>query len=494
MSEIEMMGPDELQVLESQLAGFTRKYPQRFHRTIVYMGPTGGGKTTLFNLILKKSLTVVENSEGGLEIINAGPINEAKISSRCSSETTSPNIYFFENEYHADVSGFNDTRSTLQEIANAYFIKKVISNSDLCKIVLVVKHGTDLNDRGNIMSAILVNLVDLIPDTEKLISCLSIVVTCCPRRYTPKHFANSLRQLAEESHKVASIKGFLERISKCEEKISLFKKPFDDITIDLTDSGRIWKSIEQARFVQVTCRLKIGERGSLDILKLEEIYQKQIYDELETISRLLRNRMGDTLMSYQKLRKILESLQSRESSGINLENLQKLKKFNELSGCLKNIEIIVSTIKVLEDFATGFYSNSALNLWHQAFQGLKSDLRVKIQEKNNEILQKQQKKEKEKAEKLRIEQENLKAEEKRKEEERQKETLRIKEENMENAAKFERLAKEEAERKIKIDEAEKKLKAANELVSRQQADQQREIARLNSLIHDQNPWSSCVNQ
>ena len=103
MSETEMMNPGELQALQSQLEAFNQKYPKRFHRTIVYLGPTGGGKTTLFNLILKNSLAVIENSEGDLEIINADPTNEAKISSSCSSETTSPNIRFFENDFYADV-------------------------------------------------------------------------------------------------------------------------------------------------------------------------------------------------------------------------------------------------------------------------------------------------------------------------------------------------------------------------------------------------------
>lgn len=93
-------------------------------KSIVIIGRTGSGKSTLVNYLVNINNLIVEVNENGDHVFALGNIsnNIAKIGHTLTSETSLPNkiINFATNEVFWDCPGFGDTKGVLSDVLNAY--------------------------------------------------------------------------------------------------------------------------------------------------------------------------------------------------------------------------------------------------------------------------------------------------------------------------------------------------------------------------------------
>jgi serine/threonine protein kinase len=153
------------------------------------IGKTGAGKSTLATYVTnQENLQVVRHKDpkkrfgrGDLVVeIKDTEIASPKIGHTKDSETTIPSKWKSSNgEVYWDCPGFADTNGALQDIPNAFFIKKIFNMVSKIKLVLVV----DINDlesaRATNIKELVDTLGDLFNETElaTIIKALSLVVT-----------------------------------------------------------------------------------------------------------------------------------------------------------------------------------------------------------------------------------------------------------------------------------------------------------------------------
>lgn len=169
---------------------------KKSQNALALLGTTGSGKTTLLNFLTRSPLCVTED-----RLIQASdPQNPFKIGSSFKSCTTTPNTFITPEHTIYDCPGFEDNNSTEQEIANAYYISKIFKVSINIKIVLVLKFGCESISKGKNLCNIFSMLIALIPDQQKLLESLSIVITHCKSAYSNIKFARILKKLVAENN------------------------------------------------------------------------------------------------------------------------------------------------------------------------------------------------------------------------------------------------------------------------------------------------------
>ncbi len=158
-------------------------------KAIIVIGRTGAGKSTLVNYLTNpESLEVVllkdeENpfDEGELVIglKNQYKDNALKIGHTKDSKTAIPDKWSNNHTTYWDCPGFEDTNGPLQEIPNAFYLKKIFDSAKEVKLILAIDYNDLKNSRAKDIKKLTDTLGDLLC-TDSLIDVikgLSLVVT-----------------------------------------------------------------------------------------------------------------------------------------------------------------------------------------------------------------------------------------------------------------------------------------------------------------------------
>ena len=131
-----------------------------------------------------------------------------------ASFTTIPNRYKDPRSdvIYWDCPGFEDTKSLAQEIANAYYIKKISESHNQLKFVLVIPHGLEKQNRGNLIAELLLQLLGLVENKEILNEGLSIIITKCPPIYQVSYFIDFLRSALQQNNRFEAVSDLVSKL------------------------------------------------------------------------------------------------------------------------------------------------------------------------------------------------------------------------------------------------------------------------------------------
>ena len=135
---------DEFNVesVTSAIAAACSEIKEKINRSILIIGDTGSGKSTLINGLIEKNLfsyTIKKGMKKTFAIDLKNNQEGAKIGATAISETTVPKRYSDKNNIlYWDCPGFEDTKGAEQDICNAFCIKRLFENSKEVKVVLVL--------------------------------------------------------------------------------------------------------------------------------------------------------------------------------------------------------------------------------------------------------------------------------------------------------------------------------------------------------------------
>ena len=148
-------------------------------QAVIVIGDTGEGKSTLINYIAQNKLYAEKKGYPLKYIVNTdNQLGDIKIGNTSVSETTIPNKWIDKDGVaYWDCPGFGDTKGVVQDVANAFYIKKLFDNIENIKVVVVVSEETIGGGRADKFLNLLKKLGNLFVNLDSLKDSLSLVIT-----------------------------------------------------------------------------------------------------------------------------------------------------------------------------------------------------------------------------------------------------------------------------------------------------------------------------
>jgi GTPase SAR1 family protein len=261
----------DIKKLQSLIDKGYKQMSQSVEQSIIVIGDTGTGKSTLINGLIGKKLEVIENEQEDfvirLELGQEGraPLIGEKIS---ISETSIPYIWrdSYENIYW-DCPGFEDTKGPIQDIANAFFIKKIFDNSKYVKLVIVIS-DQQLKTKGGLLN-LNKKLAETFENFNEIKDSLSVILTKANDRRSIDNFRKIIIKIAEEQDNQNCTKAekyFYEHLAKSE-VVAIFHEPknIGPVFID----PKIHQAIQDTTYINSPkINIPISYSSSLHLYKL----------------------------------------------------------------------------------------------------------------------------------------------------------------------------------------------------------------------------------
>ncbi|KAK8888797.1 hypothetical protein M9Y10_033536 [Tritrichomonas musculus] len=151
--------------------------PSNMH-TILFVGPTGSGKTTLFYSLISGALRV-SGPRNSLRLDAEVSIDGFEIGHNGESKTEIPTLYRnpSKNIVFCDCPGFFDTSGGVQDVPNAFAIDQVLSHTKYAKILFVVSEADIDSSKAQFFEKSSIFVEELIPNYESKENSVCLVIT-----------------------------------------------------------------------------------------------------------------------------------------------------------------------------------------------------------------------------------------------------------------------------------------------------------------------------
>ncbi len=156
------------------------KLTEKAQETVIVIGDTGSGKSTIINQLRDKAIRIVKKSLGRFALeLEEGQQDTSKIGVGFASETTLPSSYVDKknNILYWDAPGFRDNRGPEQDIANAHYVKILFKNSRLIKILLLLPFSYVENDRATEIIEMVDKFCRIFKEVDQLSTSFAIIIT-----------------------------------------------------------------------------------------------------------------------------------------------------------------------------------------------------------------------------------------------------------------------------------------------------------------------------
>ena len=231
------------------------------NKRIVVIGPTGSGKTTLFNALSGVELNIHQGSAGSyLDTKNPLPNFEIARVNNLGTKIPTCGVYEEDNlETNKiawwDCPGFMDPRGSEADIVNAFAIDRLFQNA-MIKIILVVEESSLTVNRGGNFFELLDKISNSFVNQEQLKECLTLIIT-------KQHYSHPHSLLSEYAENEGSKKnngennvvlsnnryGILDFLSKNKDRVACFPYPRENSEVYEFDKEAIIESIEKSHFI-----------------------------------------------------------------------------------------------------------------------------------------------------------------------------------------------------------------------------------------------------
>ncbi|GIX93758.1 uncharacterized protein CDAR_606301 [Caerostris darwini] len=263
------------------------------HKNIVLvLGNTGSGKSTFTQWVAgdNSKLIAKEVKEGTGEFIIED--NNKRIGdSSLKSKTVFPELVVDPktNISYYDCPGFSDTRSTSNDIATTYFIKKVVDYSEKVKLVFIISHpslrkGVDRQDFMKLVK----HATDLVKDIDKFKNSIAIVASKVDNQYKDKRFyENAIKFVDVISEKDGDVYP----------KIGIFRRPDEAgplSKIQLLQEGKqkvdrmLYETLNFTEKVEDDFGYTVSEKSKNDISDLVEEINKNVWSSVGNIAEKMQ--------------------------------------------------------------------------------------------------------------------------------------------------------------------------------------------------------------
>lgn len=268
---------------------------------ILILGKTGAGKSTLANLLVGRKLFAVSDKDGmgGFSITTNEP-NAAKISDTFESETKIPNRLENANAKTVlwDCPGFADTNGVTQEIANGFYIHKLLASTAKVKFILTVSIHSLLLNRGTEFISVLYNFAKIFNNVEQIKDSVSLVVTQVQSNKTVLQVRNFLEKLSDsrniDSDASISDTGLKESIKKLigylSGSIHVFHSPDNDGEVKLVEGNNIVDDINKTQYVHIDSkdtRVVVSQNYTEATLALFDFSKNNLISSLQEVAKLI---------------------------------------------------------------------------------------------------------------------------------------------------------------------------------------------------------------
>ncbi|KAL4470716.1 hypothetical protein ABPG72_016721 [Tetrahymena utriculariae] len=196
---------------------------QSSHSSLIILGQTGAGKSTLSNLLSGKSLEV--NTQGKRKVISCTDKDSFAIGhqiGKSKTRTSIPQLLTDNNCYIFDTPGFQDTEGDQQRLVNSLYLFETLRSSKSIKLALVVPYASIENERGNSLMSFLAQIQDLFNGLQDIRESVIIVVTKVDENLTAEDIHQDLIDIS--SGKCEQVVRFIKNICQ-KDRVCLFEKP-----------------------------------------------------------------------------------------------------------------------------------------------------------------------------------------------------------------------------------------------------------------------------
>ena len=314
-------------------------------RSVVVLGDTGVGKSTLINLIAGKQLRSVYDDRTGKTFVEANdPLRGFKIGHNLRSETFVPHKFVHDGVMYWDCPGFTDNRGVAQEIANAVCIQKIFETSREVKVLIMIDDDTILNIRVVQLMAF-IRLLDqlFLGQIEPIRPSISLVVSQAEGIRTAAHVQTYIDKIIRQLEVTGSQQQLLQSLSA--NPIAFFRKPNEGEVGDMDTRetrAEIIAYINRIPYASnVRVNIRLSENGKLTAIVSYDILAKQIQENIGQFLKDFKESIESTVYPFSKgsimdkelrksgekrLKAILGKLESVSSLEYNSDNIDAMIK------------------------------------------------------------------------------------------------------------------------------------------------------------------------
>ncbi|HJD58896.1 MAG TPA: GTPase domain-containing protein [Rickettsia endosymbiont of Ceroptres masudai] len=191
-----MKNQNDIQEIFKLIAEENAKIGNTEEKGVLIFGKTGAGKSTLTYYIAGEKLKAILD-KGDIFLEEETPVNDIKINHTTKSETKIPGKYKVGNTAIIDLPGFGHTGGIVQEIANAFYIKRLFETTNHMKFILAIEE-TSLTRKDELIN-IIKQFAKTFTNIEPLKKSLSLFITKASDDTTDSDIKYALQQALDDN-------------------------------------------------------------------------------------------------------------------------------------------------------------------------------------------------------------------------------------------------------------------------------------------------------
>ena len=276
------------------------------NNTVLVLGNTGVGKSTLVNYLAGAELLAEKKGFGKMLISVPKPISsKMKVSHKLVSETSIPNSWkdAKTKTVYWDCPGFGDNRGPVQDISNAFYIKKLFELSKSTKIILVTTESSFIEGRGVNFANLIGSLSELFKDTKTLNKSLSLIVTKASHGSEVIDVQSAIKEILNDQAELLSNKtnqwNVLKHLSENADNIALFRSPKKKGKIPDDNRKEIVSVINKAKpLSDIEVNVSVSDKSKLYVNDLISAINNDIYLQMSDFAKILSNKAKDLVQNF----------------------------------------------------------------------------------------------------------------------------------------------------------------------------------------------------